>query len=73
MSLPKIIKPFVQIQRCPKLPPHKGYNKKSMGWTSTDTSWTFQVIWFVFSDTSGRLKPKDKATLWGKIILTVQD
>ena len=46
MSLPKIIKLFVQVQICPKLPPHKGYNQKSMGWTSTDTSWTFQVIWF---------------------------
>ena len=46
MSLPKIIKPFVQVQICPKLPPHKGYNQKSREWTSTDTSWTFQVIWF---------------------------
>lgn len=31
MSLPKIIKPFVQVQICPKLSPHKGYNQKSMG------------------------------------------
>ena len=46
MSLPKIIKPFVQVQICSKLPTYKGYNQKSSGWTSTDTSWTFQVIWF---------------------------